>query len=254
MATLTIPNAFMAGVVADPAKVNANFSAVETAVNANLAGYTAADVLAKLLTVDGTGTGLDADKLDGNEATAFATAAQGTKADNALPASSQAADSHMLDGQHASEFATSAQGLLAAAALPATSYTAADVLAKVKTVDGASSGLDADTVDGLEASAIAGAYASAATISADGSITFANGLILKWGTAVTTISGHSTYSFPVEFPNACFSAVVTFKGTNYGVALGTCISFTKSAMVIFHNGASSGGYTGGDYYYFAVGN
>ncbi len=34
---------------------------------------------------DGTGSGLDADLLDGNEATAFATAAQGTTADNALP-------------------------------------------------------------------------------------------------------------------------------------------------------------------------
>ena len=34
--------------------------------------YTAADVLAKLLTVDGSGTGLDADLLDGNHASAFA--------------------------------------------------------------------------------------------------------------------------------------------------------------------------------------
>ena len=33
--------------------------------------------------------------------------------------------------------------------LPAASYTAADVLAKLKTVDGSGSGLDADTVDGL---------------------------------------------------------------------------------------------------------
>lgn len=40
----------------------------------NASSYTAADVLSKLLTVDGTGTGLDADKLDGNEATYFAKA------------------------------------------------------------------------------------------------------------------------------------------------------------------------------------
>ena len=46
-------------------------------------------------------------------------------------------------------YATAAQGALADAALPASSYTAADVLTKVKTVDGAGSGLDADTVDGL---------------------------------------------------------------------------------------------------------
>ncbi|MGF9711613.1 hypothetical protein [Paenibacillus naphthalenovorans] len=37
---------------------------------------------------------------------------------------------------------------VANAALPASSYTAADVLSKIKTVDGAGSGLDADTVRG----------------------------------------------------------------------------------------------------------
>lgn len=51
--------------------------------------------------------------------------------------------------------ATSAQGAKADAALPAVSYTAADVLAKVTTVDGAGSGLDADTLDGQHASAFA---------------------------------------------------------------------------------------------------
>lgn len=39
--------------------------------------------------------------------------------------------------------------------LDASTYTAADVLAKVKTVDGAGSGLDADTLDGNHASAFA---------------------------------------------------------------------------------------------------
>lgn len=44
--------------------------------------------------------------------------------------------------------------------LDATSYTAEDVLAKVKTVDGSGSGLDADTLDGQHASAFqpAGSY------------------------------------------------------------------------------------------------
>ena len=36
------------------------------------------------------------------------------------------------------------------AALPASTYTATDILTKVKTVDGPGSGLDADTVDGIE--------------------------------------------------------------------------------------------------------
>lgn len=44
-----------------------------------------------------------------------------------------------------------------AAALPAANYTAADALAKLKTVDGSGSGLDADTVDGQHAAAFAAA-------------------------------------------------------------------------------------------------
>ena len=57
---------------------------IETGATAD---QTASEILSALLTVDGTGTGLDADLLDGNEATAFATAAQGTLADSALQSS-----------------------------------------------------------------------------------------------------------------------------------------------------------------------
>jgi len=39
--------------------------------------------------------------------------------------------------------------------LDSSSYTAADVLTKIKTVDGSGSGLDADTLDGQHASAFA---------------------------------------------------------------------------------------------------
>ena len=46
------------------------------------------------------------------------------------------------------DYATAAQGATADAALPASSYTAADILAKIKSVDGSGSGLDADLLDG----------------------------------------------------------------------------------------------------------
>jgi len=46
---------------------------------------TTAEILTAIKTVDGTGSGLDADLLDGQHASAFATAAQGTTADAALP-------------------------------------------------------------------------------------------------------------------------------------------------------------------------
>ena len=54
------------------AEVDANFTALNTALQTGqtAASYTAADVLAKLVTVDGSGSGLDADLLDGlNSAT-----------------------------------------------------------------------------------------------------------------------------------------------------------------------------------------
>lgn len=86
------------------------------------ATYSAADILAKLLTVDGVGSGLDADKLGGLSSTAFATAAQGAKADTAL----QAAD-------------------------------ASTILTAIKTVDGAGSGLDADLLNGNHSTAFAAA-------------------------------------------------------------------------------------------------
>lgn len=67
-----------------------------------------------------------------------------------FPANGGNADT--VDGKHASEFATAAQGTKADNALPATSYTASDVLTKLKTVDGYASGLDADLLDGRHAS------------------------------------------------------------------------------------------------------
>jgi DNA-binding FrmR family transcriptional regulator len=75
---------------------------------------TGAAILAALAPVDGAGSGLDADLLDGQSSAAFATAAS------------------------------------VAGKLDASAYTAADVLTKIKTVDGAASGLDADVLDAQE--------------------------------------------------------------------------------------------------------
>lgn len=61
-------------------KLNTNFDDIDGDLKAladavadklNSSSYTAADVLAKLLTVDGPASGLDADTLDGNHASAF---------------------------------------------------------------------------------------------------------------------------------------------------------------------------------------
>ncbi len=74
----------------------------------------ASDVLTKIKTVDGPGSGLDADLLDGYDSSYFSTKAY---ADTKLNSSS---------------------------------YTASDILAKIKTVDGSGSGLDADLLDGIQ--------------------------------------------------------------------------------------------------------
>lgn len=79
------------------------------AAKLNAASYTAADVLAKLLSVDGAGTGLDADLLDGQHASAFAAA--GHHHNTAyLGITAKAADADRLDGHDATAFVRSVNG------------------------------------------------------------------------------------------------------------------------------------------------
>jgi hypothetical protein len=77
---------------------------------------TAGELLTLLKTVDGTSSGLDSDKLDGQEGSFYQNA-----------------------------------GNLNAGTIPSGRLSAGDLLAKIVTVDGSGSGLDADTLDGQEA-------------------------------------------------------------------------------------------------------
>lgn len=75
MANITAPSLTLRGTKGSPltnAEVDANFNNISAAIATGLtaASYTAADVLAKLITVDGTGSGLDADLLDGMNSSA----------------------------------------------------------------------------------------------------------------------------------------------------------------------------------------
>lgn len=130
----------------------------------------ASSLLTSIKTVDGSGSGLDADLLDGLNSTAFATATHDhdsryyteTEVDALLTASAlltkiktvdgsgSGLDADLLDGQDSSAFATVAD--VAAAAL----------LTKIKTVDGSGSGLDADLLDGQNSTAFATASSVAA--------------------------------------------------------------------------------------------
>lgn len=107
---------------------------------------TAAAILAKLVTVDGAGSGLDADLLDGQHASAFLTVSGFTAAAIlakliTVDGAGSGLDADLLDGQHASAFLTLA------------AFTGSAVLSRLLTVDGAGSGLDADLLDGKHASA-----------------------------------------------------------------------------------------------------
>lgn len=140
-------------------------SAIQTQLDSKLASasYTAADVLAKLLTVDGAASGLDADLLDGQSSAYYTdivsrlgytplNAASYTAADVlakllTVDGTASGLDADLLDGQ-SSAYYTDIVSRLGYTPLNASSYTAADVLAKLLTVDGTASGLDADLLDG----------------------------------------------------------------------------------------------------------
>lgn len=79
------------------------------AAKLNAAAYTAADVLAKLLTIDGSGSGLDADLLDGQHASAFAAASHNHNTAY-LGISAKAVDADKLDGYDSSAFVRSVNG------------------------------------------------------------------------------------------------------------------------------------------------
>ncbi len=111
---------------------------------------TAAEILAALLTVDGAGSGLDADLLDGLHAAGFTvighTGAGGTAHADVIDGGS---DGFMTGAQ-----STKLTGIETAAK---DDQTAAEILALLLTVDGAGSGLDADLLDGVHGSGFAAA-------------------------------------------------------------------------------------------------
>lgn len=80
---LTVPNLITAGNV-DGRDVSADGTKLDGIEAGATADQTAAEILTAIKTVDGTGSGLDADLLDGKHATDFATAAQGALANTSI--------------------------------------------------------------------------------------------------------------------------------------------------------------------------
>ena len=125
-----------------------------------LADYTGSNILAKLLDVDGDGSGLDADTLDGHDTDYFATAGHTHAAGDAdtldgLDSTDFALAGHNHDAAyaplvhvHAGEDITS--GTVAEARIDAAITRDTEVFGIVLAADGTGSGLDADLLDGVE--------------------------------------------------------------------------------------------------------
>lgn len=141
------------------------------------ADQTAAEILTAIKTVDGAGSGLDADTLDGVQASGFATAAQGTTADAALARSGGTmtgaitfAAGQTFDGRDVSADGAKLDGIESGATAD---QTASEILTLINTVDGSGSGLDADLLDGVQASSF---------LRSDADDTF-SGRVLEFGIA-----------------------------------------------------------------------
>jgi hypothetical protein len=102
---------------------------------------------------DGSGSGLNADLLDGQQGSYY-TGYTDTAIANLVDSSPATLDTlNELAGALGDDpnFATTVTNSIATK-LNSSAYTASDVLTKIKTVDGSGSGLDADTVDGIQGS------------------------------------------------------------------------------------------------------
>ncbi len=109
---------------------------------------TAAQLVAIIATADGTGTGLDADTVDGSHASAFA-------ASSHTHGTSGIDDDAVSMAKLANIATTTVIGRVTAGTGDPSALTAAQLLSIVLTVDGSGSTLDADTVDGSHASSFA---------------------------------------------------------------------------------------------------
>ena len=126
-----------------------------TSASANMTG---AEILEAMLGVDGAGSGLDADTLDGKQASDFALAGSVPGEETAasiltklktVDGAGSGLDADTLDGIQGTDYLPRGEAYQNFYSDPAS------VLTDLKTVDGAGSGLDADKLDGKQASAFA---------------------------------------------------------------------------------------------------
>ena len=129
--------------------------------------------------------------------------------------------------------------------LAASSYTAADVLTKIKTVDGAGSGLNADLLDGLSSASFTKDSDFTQSLSADGWCKLPNGLMIQWGRKYVSANAvNSSQTFPTAFSNACFSVLAQVELSSASFQDNCSIGTTSPTTTTFRitNGLGSGVY------------
>jgi hypothetical protein len=164
--TIATPNTFTNGTVADAGEVNANFSAVETAVNDNDARITTAQgtadtAVTNAATAQGTANAAiaSAGAAQGTATTALADAATAQSTANAAQGTANttfswgnhASAGYVVLGQPDSITST----MIAAGQVSSSDLQGGACLAEIADDDGAGSGLDSDLLDGLEGSDLA---------------------------------------------------------------------------------------------------
>ena len=131
------------------------------------------------------------------------------------------------------------------AKLPSSAYTAADVLSKIKTVDGSGSGLNADLLDGLSSGSFTKDSDFTQSLSSNGWVKFPNGLMIQWGRKyVSANTVNSSQSFPTAFSNACFSVVAQIELSSASFQDNCSIGTTAPTTTTFRitNGQGQAGY------------
>jgi hypothetical protein len=200
------------------AKLNTDLDLIDTQMKATAtiaaaalpsASFTAAAVKALLLTVDGAGSGLDADLLDGQSA-AFYQSASNLNA-----------------------------GTIAAARVPAaavTQYFASPTFTGVPIAPTAAAGTQTTQIATTQFADPAHSHVN------NGYVKLPGGLIIKFGTSTTVVSngGSLAVNFSPAFPTSCFSVVATCN-VGPGTAQGRDFvdSIDKNGFTL-HNNASPG--------------
>lgn len=189
------------------------------------ADQTAPEILTLVKTVDGVGSGLDADLLDGQEGSYYTNYTDTKIAE--LVASSPATLDTLNELAAAlgndANFATTMTTQLSTK-LNAVDYNASDVLTKLKTVDGTNSGLDADLLDGQQGSyyqPASTALTTSTTFTGDVSGTYNNTVVSQAAKLTTprTISLSGDVTGSVSFDGSTNATITTTISAD-SVALG----------------------------------